>query len=252
MKERRFGLIGEELSHSFSMDYFAEKFRKEGIVDARYDAFPLASIEEFPSLLEANPDLIGLNVTIPYKESVIPYLDTLSETARAIGAVNTVRLSNSKKEGFNTDAEGFRKDLAPLLKGTPQRTLILGTGGASKAVRYVLERMGSELLFASRSGKADRTLSYSELTKGRVAEQDLIVNTTPLGTWPYTEECPPIPYEGITEGTILYDLIYNPSRTSFMQKGEERGARVRNGYGMLVGQAEASWRIWNGGEREHA
>lgn len=252
MERRRFGLIGEELSHSFSVDYFAEKFRKEGIEDARYDAFPLSSIEEFPSMLEANPDLVGLNVTIPYKETVIPYLDTLSDTAKSVGAVNTIRLSNGKKEGFNTDAKGFKEDLSPLLESSPERSLILGTGGASKAVRYVLKGMGSELLFASRSGKASGILSYDEITKELIAEQDLIVNSTPMGTWPNTEESPPIPYDGISEGTILYDLVYNPPRTSFLQKGEERGARVRNGHGMLIGQAEAAWRIWNGEGEEHA
>lgn len=245
MQLRRFGLIGEKLEHSFSVDYFSEKFRKEGIEDARYDAFPLSSIEEFPSMLEANPDLVGLNVTIPYKETVIPYLDTLSDTAKSVGAVNTIRLSNGKKEGFNTDAEGFKEDLSPLLESSPERSLILGTGGASKAVRYVLEGMGSELLFASRSGKASGILSYDEITKELIAEQDLVVNTTPLGTWPDTEECPSIPYEGIAKGTVLYDLIYNPSRTLFLKEGEERGAIVRNGYGMLMEQAEAAWRIWN-------
>lgn len=245
MRIRRFGLIGEELSYSFSVDYFAEKFEKEGIRDARYDAFPLKRIEAFPQLLEETPDLIGLNVTIPYKEAVIPYLDSLSETARSIGAVNTIRLSNGKKEGFNTDCEGFEQELRSLLDKDDKNALILGTGGASKAVRYILEKMGFRFSFVSRKEQGDRILSYEDLDQERIAEQDVIVNTTPLGTWPKTDECPPIPYEGIRAGTVLYDLVYNPAKTLFLQKGETQGAQVRNGYGMLVGQAEAAWRIWN-------
>lgn len=245
MKERLFGLIGEKLDHSFSVDYFARKFKKEEVHDARYRAFPLDRIDRFPLLLEEHPDLCGLNVTVPYKEAVIPYLDELSETARSIGAVNTIRLSHGKKEGFNTDAEGFEQDIRPLLTESSKKALILGTGGASKAVRHVLEEKGYEILFLSRKGNGGRILSYEEDLREELRRSELIVNSTPLGTWPNTEECPPIPYEAIEAGTLLYDLIYNPSRTLFLKKGEERGARVRNGYGMLVGQAEAAWRIWN-------
>ncbi len=246
MTLRRYGLIGKSLEHSFSVDYFADKFRKEGIEDAVYEAFPLEKIEGFPELLEEYPDLAGLNVTIPYKEAIIPYLDELSDTARAVGAVNTVRLSEGRKEGFNTDVEGFEKDITPRLNESSKKALILGTGGASKAVAHVLEKLDYELLFISRKEEGERIRSYEELTAELVAEQELIVNTTPVGTWPNTNECPPIPYHGIQADTLLYDLIYNPSKTLFLRKGVKAGARVRNGQGMLMEQAEASWRIWEG------
>ena len=245
IQQRLFGLIGKKLEHSFSMSYFAEKFRKEGIEDAAYRAFPLEEISEFPRLLHEHPRLIGLNVTIPYKESIIPYLDECSETAHSIGVVNTIRLSKGKKEGFNTDVEGFRNDIRPILKEEGRKAMVIGTGGASKAVDHVLRELGYEIRFISRDPKGPRTLSYDSLTESSLADQDLIVNTTPLGTWPDTDATPPLPYDGIGPGTVLYDLIYNPERTRFLEKGRERGATVRNGYGMLVGQAEAAWRIWN-------
>ncbi len=241
---RLFGLIGRTLEHSFSVDHFANKFQKEGIEDARYEAFPLAEISEFPRFLDEHPELIGLNVTIPYKEAVIPYLDELSETAQDIGSVNTIRLSKGIKEGFNTDAEGFEKEITPLLTNSSKKAMVLGTGGASKAVRYVLEKLDYELHFVSRESKGDRRVTYDELTATEVAEQELIVNTTPLGTWPDTDQAPPIPYEGIAAGTLLYDLIYNPPLTRFLRWGKARGARVKNGHGMLKAQAEAAWRIW--------
>ena len=245
MKERRYGLIGKKLDHSFSVDYFAKKFEEEGIQDARYEAFPLDSIQKFPELLQEHSDLIGLNVTIPYKELVIPYLDDLSDSARAIGAVNTIRLSKGKKEGFNTDAEGFEKEIQHLLPKRSKKAMILGTGGASKAVCHILEKLGYEVRYISRSGNSERIKSYDSLQPEEIRQQELIVNSTPLGTWPDTEEAPQIPYEGIASGTVLYDLIYNPSETTFLRKGKENGAVIRNGYGMLEEQAEAAWRIWN-------
>jgi shikimate dehydrogenase len=245
MRQRLFGLIGKKLDHSFSMGYFAEKFRKEGIEDARYEAFPLERISAFTELLKEQPKLVGLNVTIPYKEEVIPYLDELSDRARSIGAVNTIRLSKGIKEGFNTDADGFREDLHPILPRNGKKAMILGTGGASRAVQYVLEELGYGIRFVSRDPKGPNTLSYSDLDRDLIADQDLIVNTTPVGTWPDIEAAPPLPYDGIKAGTVLYDLIYNPQRTRFLQEGEAQGATVRNGYGMLVEQAEAAWRIWN-------
>ncbi|MFB6258664.1 MAG: shikimate dehydrogenase [Flavobacteriales bacterium] len=244
--KRRFGLIGKKLDHSFSVSYFAEKFQKEGIRDASYEAFPLERIEDYPALLEDRPELMGLNVTIPYKASILSYLDRISPTARTIGAVNTVRLSHGMQEGFNTDVTGFEEDIHPIL-GEGKQAMILGTGGASKAVRYVLTGRGYDICQVSRSTQGEGRLTYEALTPDRIADQDLIVNCTPLGTWPDTEECPPIPYEGIKSGTVLYDLIYNPYRSKFLQKGEAEGAIVRNGYGMLVGQAEMAWRIWNEG-----
>ncbi len=245
MKKRLFGLIGKSLEHSFSPSYFSEKFRQEGIEDAEYRAFPLQKVREFEELLQEHPELNGLNVTIPYKETIISFLEELSPTAERIGAVNTIRLRKGIREGFNTDVEGFRKDLEPLLGPEHRRALILGTGGASAAVAHALDELGFELLYVSREPEGELTIAYEALSPEKLAEQDLIVNSTPLGTWPNTQEAPPIPYEGITEGSILYDLIYNPSRTLFLQKGEAQGALVRNGYGMLVGQAEAAWRIWN-------
>lgn len=240
-----YGLIGFPLGHSFSRRYFTEKFDREGIVDCEYRNFPIESIEEVSRLL-SRPELQGFNVTIPYKQQIIPYLSALSDEARAIGAVNCVRLGPDGPVGYNTDAFGFRRSLLSLLGGArPERALVLGTGGASKAVGYVLGELGIPFDSVSRDSNKCR-FTYGTLTADAVSDRRLIVNATPLGTYPATEGYPPIPYEGIGPGHFLFDLVYNPPLTEFLRRGAEWGAATRNGYDMLVGQAERAWEIWNG------
>jgi shikimate dehydrogenase len=239
----RFGLIGKSLRHSFSKGYFREKFQKEGS-DHSYENFELESIADFPNLLSQNPDIKGLNVTIPYKESIIPYLDDLDPVAREIGAVNTVLISEGRTEGFNTDVIGFKNSLKPFLKHGMEKALILGTGGASKAVAYVLKYLGINCFFVSREPGDAKTLAYDLLNREAMKQFRLIVNTTPLGTFPDIDEFPKIPYEYLTVDHLLYDLIYNPSETVFLKKGKEMGATTLNGLGMLKSQAEASYKIW--------
>jgi shikimate dehydrogenase len=240
---RQFGLIGWPLGHSFSKGYFADKFHAEDIRDCRYDNFPLSSIAEFPDLVSRTENLCGLNVTIPYKEAVIPYLDDLDEEAAAVGAVNTIRFHDSGLRGYNTDIYGFRKSLEPLLSGRVE-ALILGTGGASKAVAYVLGELGLPYTFVSRRQKGD-VLSYDKLSGDQVRTCRLIVNTTPLGMYPDIGSRPDIPYEAITAEHILYDLVYNPEVTVFLREGERRGAIMKNGLEMLQLQADRAWAIWN-------
>ena len=244
----KYGLIGFPLGHSFSKKYFAEKFEKEGIVDTVYENYPLSDISEFESLYKNDPLLAGINVTIPYKESIVPYLDVLSEDARNIGAVNTVCLCTKTgrmvKVGHNTDTVGFRNSLEEHLADTPDQAIVLGTGGASKAVVYVLEDMGVKVIRVSSSGKKD-AVSYDELTGKMVKKARLIVNTTPLGMHPDIESVPDIPYDALTTDHLLFDLVYNPVVTKFMKEGRNRGASAVNGYDMLVYQAEEAWEIWN-------
>ncbi|TCZ74523.1 shikimate dehydrogenase family protein [Flaviaesturariibacter aridisoli] len=242
---RRFGLIGRTLKHSFSKGYFTDKFLREERTDCVYELFELDAIGAFPLLLERHPDLAGLNVTIPYKKEILPFLDLLHPDVQAIGAANTIRFRNGKLEGFNTDWTGFRDALLPMLNGRLPKALVLGTGGAAAAVRYALSQMGIECRSVSRSGTSE-IFSYDDLNADRLGEFHLIVNTTPLGTWPDVESLPPIPYEALTAQHLLFDLVYNPEVTAFLRKGQERGAQIRNGYDMLVFQAEASWKIWNG------
>ncbi len=245
---RKYGLIGYPLSHSFSKRYFTEKFEKEGIGDAEYENYPLESIGELPELVRAEPALAGLNVTIPYKEKVIPFLDSLAGDASAVGAVNTIRISRSggiRLTGYNTDVWGFETTLRPLLKPWHTFALVLGTGGAAKAVGYVLKKLGMEVWFVSRHPRGDRAIRYNELTGLMLQKIKLIVNTTPLGMAPHTDTCPDIPYRYLTSEHLLYDLVYNPEETLFMKLGKERKATVVNGMQMLVQQAERSWQIWN-------
>lgn len=242
---RQFGLIGYPLGHSFSKGYFAEKFAREGIEDARYDNFELNDIAQFPSLVQSLPNLVGLNVTIPYKQAVIPYLDELDAAAQHIGAVNTIKFANGKLQGYNTDYIGFRDSLKPLLKPYHTKALILGTGGSSKAVEYALGLLGIQHRYVSREPK-DGQLSYGQLTKALMQEYTLIINTTPLGMHPNVDACPDIPYQYITTKHLLYDLVYNPAETQFLAKGRAAGAVAKNGLQMLVLQAEAAWGIWNG------
>jgi len=243
-----YGLIGYPLGHSFSVSYFAEKFRKENITDTKYLNFPIESIEKLPELLRANPDLKGLNVTIPYKEKVLAYLDKLDEAASSIGAVNTIKIEYIKGKrilsGYNTDAPGFLSALNPFLTKEISSALILGTGGASKAIQFALKSSGLRTSVVSRSDmKADYL--YQDLDDQVIKENLLIVNCSPLGTFPKIEECSDIPYNSLTENHVLFDLVYNPEETLFMKKGRELGANVLNGYQMLVNQAEESWKIWN-------
>lgn len=245
---KRYGLIGRSLSHSFSGSYFTEKFRALGLTDTVYDLFPLETINAFPELLKQHPDLRGLNVTIPYKTEIIPFLDELDETAARIGAVNTIVIGD-KLIGHNTDAWGFRQSLKPFLTSAHDRALILGTGGASKAVKYVLDEIGITCAFVTRdkSNVPEGTLcfTYEELNPYILQAFKLIVNTTPLGTFPAVTECPALPYDSISTEHLLYDLVYNPAETQFMKNGRLRGATAMNGYDMLKAQAEQAWAIWN-------
>ncbi len=245
---RKFGLIGFPLSHSFSKKYFSDKFEKEAIADCGYELYPLASIDEFPELIASQPDLIGLNVTIPYKEQVIPYLDELDEKAEAIGAVNTITIEDGKLKGYNTDYYGFKNSLLQWVGANPlpEKALILGTGGASKAVKATLEDLSISYQFVSRT-PSEGLLTYDDLssTPQHVNTSTLIVNTTPLGTYPNTGQLPDLPYDQLTPDHYLFDLVYNPLITAFMQKGIDAKCWVKNGLEMLHGQAEKAWEIWN-------
>ena len=247
---RLFGLIGFPLSHSFSAQYFKKKFDNERISETEYRLFPLEDISMLPSLIYRLPDLQGFNVTIPYKSSILPYLDHISNEAAAIGAVNCVKIQRSTSEinltGYNTDVYGFRLSLIPLLKSHHRNALVLGTGGASKAVCYTLRDMGINYTIVSRSKQDEKQLLYSQLNQNLISDNLLIINTTPVGTYPETELYPDISYQFIGNEHLLYDLVYNPAETRFLQKGREAGASTINGSQMLELQAEKSWEIWNG------
>lgn len=245
---KQLGLIGYPLGHSFSKKYYLEKFRNEGIKNIDYDLYPLSTIEEFPSLYQNNTEFYGVNVTIPYKQEVMQYLTELSEEAKEIGAVNCIQIRHEsdgvRLKGFNTDAYGFEKSLEPLLKPNHSKALIFGNGGATKAVAYSLKKLGIDFKIVSRT-KTEDNLSYEDLTEALIQNTPLLINCTPLGTFPKTEECPALPYHVISSEHLLYDLIYNPEETLFLKKGKERGAAIKNGYEMLVLQAEKNWEIWN-------
>lgn len=245
---RLFGLIGYPLSHSFSKKYFSEKFEREGIEQARYELFELADIEEFPKLIEQETDLLGLNVTIPHKQAVMPYLDALDTSAQKVGAVNVIRFQKGRLIGYNSDYYGFYRSLQEWLppKQNSFKALVLGSGGASKAVIAALEELSIPSTLVSRKAAADR-LSYEQLrAQPRLLEEHrLIINTSPLGMSPNTETAPDIEYGKLDEGHYLYDLVYNPAETLFMQKGKAQGAQVKNGLEMLQLQAEKAWEIWN-------
>jgi shikimate dehydrogenase len=242
-KMRRFGLVGKTLSHSFSKDYFQKKFDELHIQDT-YENFELSSIEEIKRLF-SDESLSGLNVTIPYKEAVIPFLDVLDPIAKEIGSVNTIAFIDGQKVGYNTDITGFENSLKPFLEHGMDRALILGTGGASKAVAYVLRKIGLDILFVSRNPSSKNQISYEDCNANAVKWHRLIVNTTPVGTSPNITKSPAIAYEGITVKHLMYDLIYNPAKTQFLTEGKERGASIQNGLSMLKIQAEKSWEIWN-------
>ncbi len=240
----RFGLVGKNISYSFSKGYFTQKFSDLHLNNHSYDNFDLQEIEEFNNLIKKYPNILGLNVTIPYKEAIIPYLTELHPKTAKIGAVNTIKITKKGLIGYNTDVYGFQKSIEPLLKTQHTKALILGTGGASKAVAFVFDDLGIQYRFVSRSPK-DNNLSYSDLNREIIENHTVIVNCTPLGTYPKIEEKPEIPYDFINENHLLFDLIYNPEKTAFLKAGEQRGAAICNGYNMLRLQAEKAWEIWN-------
>jgi shikimate dehydrogenase len=245
------GRIGYLLGHSFSISYYNQKFKDQHI-DAVYENFEIPSIDLLPEILDSNPNLKGLNVTIPFKQKVIPFLDNISPEARAIGAVNVIKVIHDGKKiklkGYNSDVIGFTQSIEPMLERFHKKALILGTGGASKAIDYGLKSLGLETVFVSRYERPD-TVQYQSITPEVVKEYNVIVNCTPLGMYPHTEECPLLPYEAMDNHTILYDLIYNPDETMFMKRGAEYGANVKNGLEMLLLQAFASWEFWHGKDR---
>ena len=244
----KLGLIGKTLSHSFSKSYFENKFKEENLANHSYDLVELETIEEFPELIRNNPYLVGLNVTIPYKESIIPFLDELDETAKEIGAVNTIKITkgNGKTilKGYNTDAKGFGLSIKPFLKNTHERALILGTGGASKAVGYVLKNLGITTLFVSRNPN-ENEINYKDINDYVMKFHKLIINTTPLGMSPNEATFPDIPYKLLNDSHTLIDLIYNPKKTQFLSKGKQEATEILNGLSMLQHQANESWKIWS-------
>ena len=248
----KYGLIGFPLGHSFSKSFFNEKFQNEGI-DAEYINFEIKGIDELPEVLATNPELRGLNVTIPYKEKVLSFLDYISVEARAIGAVNVIRVDHKGDDvvlkGYHSDVIGFTKSIEPLLETFHRKALILGTGGASKAINYGLKSLGLETVLVSRFERPG-TIQYKDITPDVVKEYNVIVNCTPSGMFPHYDECPDLPYEALDNHNLLYDLIYNPDETLFMKKGRERGAQTKNGLEMLLLQAFASWDFWNGDEKK--
>lgn len=237
-----YGIIGYPLGHSFSPAYFKEKFSKEHI-PAAYLPFPIRKIQDFPGLISAHPALRGLNVTLPYKKAILPYLDALDDSAQATGAVNCILIRDKLKKGYNTDTCGFQKSLEPLLQAHHRRALVLGTGGASLAVGHVLQKLRIPYDTVSRK-PAEGHLTYRQITPELIEDYPLIVQTTPLGMYPDTDTCPDIPYEALGSRHLLYDLVYHPQETRFLKKGKAAGAAVKNGLEMLYLQAEASWQIW--------
>jgi shikimate dehydrogenase len=245
---KKYGLIGYPLTHSFSKRFFTEKFEKEK-VNAVYENFEVKDISWFQDIVRSNPSLVGLNVTIPYKQLVISYLNELDEAADEVGAVNTIKIKRIGErihlKGYNTDIWGFETSLKPLLKNYHKKALILGTGGASKAIKYVLKKLKINSISASIEELQENEIKYKDIDKKMMAERLLIINATPLGTFPNVETFPPIPYQYVTDRHLLFDLVYNPETTRFMEKGKERGAIVKNGYEMLLQQALRSYEIWN-------
>ncbi|MBK8338546.1 MAG: shikimate dehydrogenase [Flavobacteriales bacterium] len=246
---QRYGLIGHPLGHSFSKVFFEEKFLREGRNDLRYDLFDLPELAELPALLRDSPELVGLNVTIPYKEAIIPYLHELDPIAASVGAVNTITIRDGRLKGYNTDIDGFRALIMPFLDELTARggdirprALVLGTGGASRAVAFVLRELGVRFRLVSR-GRGD--LTWDQVDRTVISVCPLIINTTPLGMAPHVDEAPPLPYEAITARHTLIDLVYNPEMTRFLELGRKAGAKVANGRAMLTVQAEAAWAVWN-------
>lgn len=241
---RLFGLIGYPLGHSFSKKYFTEKFEREGISDCQYELFPIEDISILPELLNQYPTLEGINVTIPYKVQVLPFLSGL-KLPEGLSACNCIKVENGQMTGYNTDVVGFEKSFVPHLQPHQSHALVLGNGGASAAVICTLKKLGISYQIVSRQARPDSHLTYADITAEIIQSNPIIINCSPVGTYPKTDECPPLPYEAISSNHYLFDLVYNPAKTLFLQKGEEKGAVIQNGYDMLVGQAEEAWRIWN-------
>lgn len=239
-----YGIIGYPLAHSFSKKYYTEKFIREQLNDCRYETFPLQSIEEIENVLK-QPDLKGFNVTIPYKEKVMRYLDEVSDAVKNIGACNCVKIWKGKLYGFNSDVIGFEKSFVPHLQSHHTKALILGTGGASKAVQYVLKKLNIPFLLVSRNENLPDIISYPSLNENILNDYYIVINTTPVGTFPNVDDCPQIPFHLIGKKHYLYDLIYNPPETMFIKKGNAQGAFTKNGYEMLILQAEENWKTWN-------
>ena len=246
---RIYGLIGKSLTHSFSPKYFKEKFEKEGIKDTFYQLYPLETIDEFNYLISDYTEISGLNVTIPYKQSILHFLDYIEPAAKQIGAVNTIKFewenNRLKLSGYNTDYLGFLESIKPMLEGKNKKALILGTGGSSAAVKYALKLLQIEYKLVSRNPEGKNVISYDSLDEKLIKEHQIIINTTPLGMFPDILEYPDIPYNYLTKEHLLYDLIYNPEETQFLKLGREQGAKVQNGLKMLELQANYSWKIWN-------
>lgn len=241
-----FGLIGYPLGHSFSKQYFTEKFAGEGITNCSFEAFPIPSINEFPALLQSNPELKGLSVTIPYKEQVLQFADELSEEVKAIGATNSIKIINGKLIAYNTDIVGFEKSFLKSLQPYHTKALVLGTGGASKAVQYVLRKLSIDYLIVTRNyDQQPGHITYADIDASLMKEYSVIINCTPVGMYPNENVAPHIPYDQLNASHYLYDLVYKPAKTLFLQQGEKMGAVIENGYDMLLLQAEESWRIWN-------
>jgi shikimate dehydrogenase len=240
-----YGLIGKNISYSFSGKYFTEKFEKEQIRDSLYKIFDIPDITHFLQIIKKNKELKGLNVTIPYKQEIIPYLDKLSSKAEQIGAVNVIRVTkNGKLKGYNSDCYGFEKSITPLLQPHHTKALILGTGGASKAIEFVLNKLGIQYKFVSRK-PVEGQFTYEELSQEILSEYTIIINCTPLGTFPNIEDCPTLNYSFLSDKHLAFDLVYNPSETKFLRLAKSQGAITQNGYDMLVFQAEKAWKIWN-------
>ena len=243
--QKRFGLLGRNINYSFSKGYFTDKFNNANFEGCTYETFDIQEIDAFAEIIKNTPDLKGLNVTIPYKEAVIPFLDKLSKKAALIGAVNTIKITKKGKlKGYNTDYYGFKKSLQPLLKNHHKKALILGTGGASKGVAFALDELSIPYTFVSREAK-ENAIDYNRINATTFDNYQIIINSTPVGTSPNTEAFPLIPYEYFTKNHIAFDLIYNPAETQFLKKAKEQGAQIKNGLDMLIFQAEKAWDIWN-------
>jgi shikimate dehydrogenase len=243
-----YGLIGNPLGHSFSKKYFTEKFEKENLDDCRFELFPLSAISEFPSLIENTKDLKGLAVTIPYKETIVAYLDDVHEEAKKIGAVNCIKITTNKLTGYNTDAIGFERSLKPLLQLHHTKALILGSGGSSKAIQYVLNKLQITFLVVTRSKIPGKDLiNYDKVDEHIINDYPLIINCTPVGMFPNEAEQPLLPYRFLSKKNLLFDLVYRPAETRFLASGKQYGAIIKNGLEMLMIQAEENWKIWNGG-----
>lgn len=242
----KLGLLGKNISYSFSKTYFKKKFEEENINNTTYENFDIDSIDLFPSIIKNTTNLKGLNVTIPYKEQVIPFLDKINKKAKTIGAVNTIKITKTGKlVGYNTDCYGFKKSLKPALKSHHKKALILGTGGASKAIAYSLKELNISYSYVSRKAAEGIDFTYLTLSQDIIKQHQIIINCTPLGTFPNVKDCPDIPYNGISKNHILFDLIYNPKETKFLTQGKTKGATLINGLDMLKFQAEKAWSIWN-------